>query len=92
MAVNVGLHYISLLYLTPISHSYISLLYLTPISHSYISLLQVVCGTMGMPTATIQMRGPDHVVRMGVGVGTGKGWTRLIVNYKAIRSIMMRRA
>lgn len=33
---------------------------------------QVVCGTMGMPTATIQMKGPDGITRMGVGVGTGE--------------------
>ncbi|KAF5836613.1 hypothetical protein DUNSADRAFT_5688, partial [Dunaliella salina] len=33
--------------------------------------LQVVCGTMGMPTATVQMKGPDGIARIGVGVGTG---------------------
>lgn len=35
------------------------------------SLPQVVCGTMGMPTATVQMKGPDGIARIGVGVGTG---------------------
>lgn len=35
--------------------------------------LQVVCGTMGMPTATVQMRGPDGIVRLGVDTGTGEG-------------------
>ena len=34
--------------------------------------LQVVCGTMGMPTATVQLRGPDGIARVGTGVGTGK--------------------
>ena len=34
--------------------------------------LQVVCGTMGMPTATVQMRGPDGIVRLGVDTGTGE--------------------
>lgn len=34
--------------------------------------LQVVCGTMGMPTATVQMKGPDGIQRIGVGVGTGE--------------------
>jgi hypothetical protein len=33
---------------------------------------QVVCGTMGMPTATVQLKGPDGISRIGVGVGTGE--------------------
>ncbi len=33
---------------------------------------QVVCGTMGMPTATVHMKGPDGISRIGVGVGTGE--------------------
>ena len=33
--------------------------------------LQVVCGTMGMPTATVQLKGPDGIARISVGVGTG---------------------
>lgn len=28
---------------------------------------------MGMPTATVQMKGPDGISRIGVGVGTGAG-------------------
>ncbi len=35
--------------------------------------LQVVCGTMGMPTATVNMKGPDGQQKIGVGVGTGEG-------------------
>lgn len=26
---------------------------------------------MGLPTATVQMKGPDGIIRIGVGVGTG---------------------
>lgn len=46
--------------------------------------LQVVCGTMGMPTATVQMRGPDGIVRIGVGVGTGP----VDAAYKAVDSLV----
>lgn len=46
--------------------------------------LQVVCGTMGMPTATVQMRGPDKIARIGVGVGTGP----VDAAYKAIDSLV----
>jgi 2-isopropylmalate synthase len=46
--------------------------------------LQVVCGTMGMPTATVQMRGPDAIARIGVGVGTGP----VDAAYKAIDSLV----
>ncbi len=41
-------------------------------NHVLLLLLQVVCGTMGMPTATVQMKGPDGISRIGVGVGTGE--------------------
>lgn len=34
--------------------------------------LQVVCGTMGMPTCTVQLRGPDGITRVSVGVGSGR--------------------
>lgn len=34
--------------------------------------LQVVCGTMGMPTCTVQLRGPDGITRVSVGVGAGR--------------------
>ncbi len=33
--------------------------------------LQVACGTMGMPTATIRLRGPEGAVRVHAAVGTG---------------------
>ena len=33
--------------------------------------LQVVCGTMGLPTATVRMRGPDGIARTSTGMGTG---------------------
>lgn len=32
---------------------------------------------MGMPTATVQMKGPDGIARIGVGVGTGEARTHL---------------
>lgn len=35
--------------------------------------LQVVCGTMGLPTCTVQLKGPDSITRVAVGVGTGEG-------------------
>lgn len=46
--------------------------------------LQVVCGTMGMPTATVQMRGPDGIARVGVSVGTGP----VDAAYKAIDELV----
>ncbi|KAG2437518.1 hypothetical protein HYH02_011161 [Chlamydomonas schloesseri] len=46
--------------------------------------LQVVCGTMGMPTATVQMKGPDGIARIGVGVGTGP----VDAAYKAVDSLV----
>ena len=33
--------------------------------------LQVGCGTMGLPTATVRLRGPDEAVRIHAAVGTG---------------------
>ena len=33
--------------------------------------VQVVCGTMGLPTATVKMTGPDAVTRINSAVGTG---------------------
>lgn len=33
--------------------------------------LQVVCGTMGMPTATVKLRSPDGAVSVMSAVGTG---------------------
>ena len=33
--------------------------------------LQVVCGTMGLPTATVRLRGPDGLSRVSTAIGTG---------------------
>ena len=41
-----------------------------PGAHS-LAALQVVCGTMGLPTATVRMRGPDGIARTSTGMGTG---------------------
>ena len=46
--------------------------------------LQVVCGTMGMPTATVRLRGPDGVMCVRSCVGTGP----VDAAYKAIDSIV----
>eukprot|EP00878_Enallax_costatus_P002823 GHUV01003015.1.p1 GENE.GHUV01003015.1~~GHUV01003015.1.p1 ORF type:complete len:319 (+),score=76.79 GHUV01003015.1:136-957(+) len=46
--------------------------------------LQVVCGTMGMPTCTVQLRGPDGITRVSVGVGAGP----VDAAYKAIDGLV----
>jgi 2-isopropylmalate synthase len=46
--------------------------------------LQVTCGTMGMPTATVRLRGPDGVVHTVASIGTGP----VDATYKAIDSIV----
>ncbi len=46
--------------------------------------LQVSCGTMGMPTATVRLRGPDGVVHTQAALGTGP----VDATYKAINSIV----
>ena len=46
--------------------------------------LQVVCGTMGLPTATVRLMGPDGEVQTGTGMGTGP----VDAAYKAIDSIV----
>ena len=46
--------------------------------------LQVACGTMGMPTATVRLRGPDGVVHTQAAIGTGP----VDATYKAIDSIV----
>jgi len=46
--------------------------------------LQVVCGSMGMPTATVRMLGPDGIVRVSSGIGTGP----VDAAYKAIDSLV----
>jgi len=46
--------------------------------------LQVACGTMGMPTATVRLRGPDGALRIQAAIGTGP----VDATYKAIDSIV----
>lgn len=46
--------------------------------------LQVTCGTMGMPTATVRLRGPDGVVHTQVSIGTGP----VDATYKAIDQVV----
>lgn len=48
------------------------------------AVLQVVCGTMGLPTATVRLMGPDGKVQIGTGMGTGP----VDAAYKAIDSIV----
>ena len=46
--------------------------------------LQVSCGTMGMPTATVRLRGPDGKLQIQAAVGTGP----VDATYKAIDAIV----
>ncbi len=46
--------------------------------------LQVACGTMGMPTATVRLKGPDGTVHVRAAIGTGP----VDAVYKAIDSIV----
>jgi len=46
--------------------------------------LQVSCGTMGMPTATVRLAGPDGQVQVQVAIGTGP----VDAVYKAIDGIV----
>jgi len=46
--------------------------------------LQVTCGTMGMPTATVRLRGPDGQVHVHAAIGTGP----VDATYKAIDAIV----
>jgi 2-isopropylmalate synthase len=46
--------------------------------------LQVACGTMGMPTATVRLRGPDGVSHLQAAVGTGP----VDAAYKAVDTIV----
>jgi 2-isopropylmalate synthase len=46
--------------------------------------LQVACGTMGMPTATVRLRGPDNELHIQAAVGTGP----VDATYKAIDQIV----
>ncbi len=46
--------------------------------------LQVACGTMGMPTATVRLRGPDGQTQIQAAIGTGP----VDATYKAIDAIV----
>jgi 2-isopropylmalate synthase len=46
--------------------------------------LQVTCGTMGMPTATVRLHGPDRKLYIQAAVGTGP----VDATYKAIDAIV----
>ncbi len=46
--------------------------------------LQVSCGTMGLPTATVRLRGPDGKVHVHAAIGTGP----VDATYKAIDHIV----
>ena len=46
--------------------------------------LQVTCGTMGMPTATVRLVGPDEEVHVQAAIGTGP----VDASYKAIDAIV----
>jgi 2-isopropylmalate synthase len=50
--------------------------------------LQVGCGTMGMPTASVRLRGPDGNVHVIAAVGTGP----VDAAYRAIDSVVQKRA
>jgi 2-isopropylmalate synthase len=46
--------------------------------------MQVSCGTMGMPTATVRLRGPDGIIHTVAAIGTGP----VDATYKAIDLIV----
>jgi 2-isopropylmalate synthase len=46
--------------------------------------MQVTCGTMGMPTATVRLKGPDGVIHTFAAIGTGP----VDATYKAIDAIV----
>jgi len=49
-----------------------------------LSGMQVTSGTMGMPTATVRLRGPDGIIHTVASIGTGP----VDATYKAIDSIV----
>ena len=55
-----------------------------PLSIYSLDGLQVACGTMGMPTATVRLKGPDGKVHTEAAIGTGP----VDATYKAINSIV----
>ena len=50
----------------------------------YLEGLQVSCGTLGMPTATVRLRGPDRTIYNFASMGTGP----VDATYKAIDAII----
>ena len=46
--------------------------------------MQVACGTMGMPTATVRLKGPGDVTQVAAAIGTGP----VDATYKAIDAIV----
>jgi len=50
----------------------------------YLEGLQVSCGTLGMPTATVRLRGPDRTIYNHASMGTGP----VDATYKAIDAIV----
>jgi len=55
-----------------------------PLSVYSLDGLQVACGTMGMPTATVRLKGPDGKVHIEAAIGTGP----VDATYKAINAIV----
>jgi 2-isopropylmalate synthase len=55
-----------------------------PLSVYSLDGLQVSCGTMGMPTAAVRLKGPDGKIHIEVAIGTGP----VDAAYKAINSII----
>ena len=55
-----------------------------PLSVFTLDSLQVTCGTMGMPTASIRLRGPDGQVHTHATIGTGP----VDAAYKAVDAIV----
>ncbi|MCF6277276.1 MAG: 2-isopropylmalate synthase [Anaerolineales bacterium] len=55
-----------------------------PLSVYSLDGLQVACGTMGLPTATVRIKGPDGKIHTQASVGTGP----VDAAYKAINAIV----
>lgn len=55
-----------------------------PLSVFSLDGLQVTCGTIGMPTATVRLKGPDQTVQVHAAMGTGP----IDATYKAIDAII----
>lgn len=55
-----------------------------PLSVFSLDSLQVSCGTMGMPTATVRLKGPDGNIHTEAAIGTGP----VDATFKAINTIV----